>query len=39
MSGFDGLAVDLASLARLSKAQTRSICGENRTGGKAGVGP
>ena len=36
MSSFDGLMVDRSSLARLSAAQTRSICSENRTGAKAG---
>ena len=36
MSGFDGLMVDLSSLARLSEARSRSICSENRSGAKAG---
>ena len=36
---FSGLNLDLGSLARLSKAQTRSISPENFTGekGKAGM--
>ena len=33
---FNGLQCDLASLSLLSNARTRSICGENRTGAKAG---
>ena len=36
MSGFDGLMVNLSTLARLSEAKTRSICSENRSGAKAG---
>ncbi len=36
MSKFDGLMVDLGTLARLSDAQTRSICSENRSGARAG---
>ena len=39
MSGFNGLGMHLGNLARLSKAQTRSISPENYTGekGKAGM--
>ena len=33
---FDGLQCDMGSMALLSNARTRSICGENRTGEKAG---
>lgn len=33
---FDGLMCDLSSMALMSDAKTRSICGENRTGEKAG---
>ena len=35
---FDGLHCNLSTLARLSNAQTRSICSENRTGERAGGG-
>jgi len=31
---FNGLDMNLSNLSRLSKAETRSICPENRTGGK-----
>lgn len=33
---FDGLMCDLSSMALMSDAKTRSICGENRTGEKSG---
>jgi len=33
---FDGLMCNMSSLARLSNAKTRSICGENRSGAKSG---
>ena len=33
---FDGLQCDMGSMALLSNARPRSICGENRTGEKAG---
>ena len=38
MSEFDGLGVHLGNLARLSKADTRSISSENPTGEKGGGG-
>jgi len=38
MYAFDGLSVNLSTLAHLSKAKTRSISGENRDGSKAGGG-
>ena len=34
MSGFDGLAVDLGNLHRMSSAKTRSVTPENPTGEK-----
>ncbi|MEX0653238.1 MAG: glycoside hydrolase family 172 protein [Phycisphaeraceae bacterium] len=34
MASFDGLAVDMANLHRLSKAKTRSVSAENPTGAK-----
>ncbi len=34
MADFDGLAVDMGNLHRLSSARTRSICPENPTGEK-----
>ncbi|MCC7491004.1 MAG: DUF2961 domain-containing protein [Fimbriimonadaceae bacterium] len=38
MGAFDGLAVDLGNLHRLSKAQTRSISAENFSGAKGAGG-
>ena len=35
---YDGLMCNMSSLARLSNAKTRSICGENRSGSKSGGG-
>lgn len=34
MENFNGLGMNLGNLSRLSHAQSRSICGENPTGGK-----
>ena len=36
MGGFNGLAMNLGNLSRLSAAQTRSVCAENPTGEKGG---
>ena len=34
MEKFNGLGMNLGNLSRISHAQSRSICGENPTGGK-----
>ncbi|MBN2713167.1 MAG: DUF2961 domain-containing protein [Planctomycetes bacterium] len=36
MSGFDGLHCSMNTISLLSKAKSRSICAENRTGAKSG---